>query len=86
MGKPFAKVVQIAGRCRPTPRLQRLATVLHGPQFATSINLMVEDSIAVNALAELLDRAMTACTTKDGRLDLREMAMFVIKEMRGAQR
>lgn len=79
------RVAHISGVARPSPRLRRMAAVLHGSRMANAIESMVEDTKAVDALAALLDRAMTTHVTKDGRLDLREVALFVIREMRSHQ-
>ena len=80
------KLSQISGVARPSDGLRRIATVLHGPSFAASIDSMLEDALAVNALAEAIDRALIHGTSKDGRIDLRETAMHLIREMRGSQR
>ena len=79
------KIVNISGVARPSRKLRRMAEVLHGRRMADAIDSMVEDTTAINAMAGLLDRAMTEHTTKDGRLDLREVAMYVIREMRRNQ-
>ena len=80
------KIAPISGVARPTPRMKHLATTLHGPGFASSIDSMLEDATAVNALAGALDRALVAGTAKDGRLDLQEAAMHLIKELRRNQK
>ncbi len=63
-----------------------MATALHGPGFAKSIDSMLEDAVAVNALAGMLDRAFEAGLSKDGRIDLKEAAMSLIKQMREVQK
>ncbi len=74
------------GIARPTEKMKHIATTLHGPKFAASIDSMLEDATAVNALAAALDRAFSAGLSNDGRLDLRESAMCLIKEMRNNQK
>ena len=80
-----ARIGHLSGRAKLTPKFRHQAEVLHGKGFALSIDAMVEDAVAVDALASLLDRAFSAALSKDGRLDLREAAMFVIREMRASQ-
>jgi hypothetical protein len=47
---------------------------------------MIEDATAVNALAALLDRAFNHALSPTGSLDLKEAAIFMIREMRRSQR
>lgn len=70
----------------PTRRLRALAFAKHGPGMAANIHTMVQDAEAVAGLAKILDMAMTDCVTKDGRLDLKDVAAYVIKHMRENQR
>ncbi len=81
-----AKIAPISGVAYPTPRMRSLATALHGPAFAASIGSMLEDAVAVNALAEALDRAIEAGLSSDGRIDLKAAAVCLIKEMRESQK
>jgi hypothetical protein len=80
------KVVQISGVARPTRRMTALATALHGPRMAASIDSMLEDAVAVDALAGAIDRALIAGTSRDGRIDLKETAIHLIREMRRSQK
>ena len=80
------KLSQLSAVIRPTRRMRHLATTLHGPGFAGSIDSMLEDAVAVNALAEAIDRALIVGTSKDGRIDLKETAMALIREMRRSQK
>ena len=84
MSKP--KIVNISGVAHPTRRMRSLSLSLHGPQFAASVDSMLEDAVAVNALADAIDRSLIAGTSKDGRIDLRETAIALIKEMRRSQK
>ncbi len=80
------KVVPISGVGRPTPLLIRMAMAAHGANFAHSIDSMLDDAVMVNALAGMIDRALVAGTAKDGRLDLKETAIALIREMRRHQK
>jgi hypothetical protein len=80
------KVVNISGVARPSRRMLNMALALHGPKFAQSIDAMVDDAKTVDALAGALDRALLAGTSKDGRVDMREAALALIKELRRHQK
>jgi hypothetical protein len=80
------KTVQIAGHGRPSLLMRRIAHARHGKNFALSIDSMIEDATAVNALAALLDRAFNHALSPTGSLDLKEAAIFMIREMRRSQR
>ncbi len=80
------KLSHISGIAYPTKRLRTLAIALHGIDFANSIGSMVDDAVAVNALAEALDRAFEAGLSKDGRIDLKVAAVHLIGELRRSQK
>ena len=80
------RVSQLSGVARPTRRMRHLAMTLHGPKMAASIDAMLEDAVAVNALAGAIDRALIAGTSKDGRIDLQETALCLMRELRRNQR
>ena len=77
---------KLSATCYPTARMRALAFCKHGPKMAANIHTMVEDATAVAALAKILDQAMTECTSKDGRLDLKDVAARVIIVMRENQK
>ncbi len=81
-----AKLAQISGVAHLTPKFRHMAETLHGPGFVNDIFAMAEDAVAVDALAGLLDRAFSHALSTDGRLDLREAAMFVLKAMKEHQK
>jgi len=81
-----SRIGQLSGVARPTPMMRHLALTLHGPKMAESIDSMLEDAVAVNALATAMDRAMVAGTNASGNVDMREAAMHLIKEMRRSQK
>lgn len=82
------KLAPISGVCRPSRRMMNIATVMHGSSFALRVDTMLEDATVVEKMAAMLDRAFDAGLAKDGtgRLDLRESAIFLIREMRRNQK
>ena len=80
------KLAQISGVAHLTPKFRHMAETLHGRGFARTIFEMAEDAVAVDALAGALDRAFNAGLSADGRLDLREAAMHLIREMKANQK
>jgi hypothetical protein len=77
---------RLSGVAHPTPALLRKLGRMYGPAPVPDLPRVLDDLVAVDALAGLLDRAMAAHTTKDGRLDLRDVAAFVLKEIKENQR
>lgn len=86
MGMSDTKTVQISGRGRPSRLMRRIAEARHGKEFSLSIDSMVEDAKAVDGLAQLLDRAFNHALSPTGSLDLKEAAIFMIREMRRSQK
>jgi hypothetical protein len=80
------KIVQISGVAYPTRRMRGLATALHGPKFALSIDSMLEEAGAVNALAEAMEKSLEAALSKDGRVDMKNAAIHLIRLMRNNQK
>lgn len=80
------KVVHVSGVARPTKRMRRLASMMHGDRFATSLDSMMVDAIAIDALAGMLDRAFEAGLTKDGRIDLKVAAATLLGEIKANQK
>lgn len=76
----------LTGVAHLTPKFRHMAETLHGPGFVRDVFEMAEDAVAVDALAQALDRAFTHALSADGRLDLREAAMHLIKEMKASQK
>ena len=69
----------LAGVARPTARMAALL----GKREVTLADVlsMVEREDAIHRLARILDRGLESGITTDGRLDLREVAAFVLKEV-----
>lgn len=76
----------LRGIARPTRRLKAQLEVLHGKHFVERMDRVVEDVITIDALAKVLDQAMEKSVTKDGRMDLRDVAAYVLAEMKRMQR
>jgi hypothetical protein len=79
------KLALISGVAHLTPKYRHMAETLHGPGFQRTVEQMCNDAVFVDGLARLLDRAFEHAHAADGRIDLREAAMFMIKEMRENQ-
>lgn len=77
-----AKVMQVHGRARPVGKMLKVAMLLHGPDMAVRLDKVMEDEVAVNALACLLTEQIEKHTTKDGRVDMRDVAAGVLLHMR----
>lgn len=80
-------VGNLRGVGRPSAALRRMIAGLHGgtvPQV--TLDEVIDDAVAVDTLAKLLDQAMTESTTADGRLDLREVAVKILRTMKDNQR
>lgn len=75
-------VVNISGIAQPTDKVRRAAEILHGPRVAARMDQVMDDEIAVRALAGILTRAMETQQSKDGRIDMRDVAAYVLAEMR----
>lgn len=71
---------------RPAPALEQSLRHLYGERKVIAMTRAMDDMVSVDALAKLLDRAMGMATSKDGRLDLRDMAAFMLREIREANR
>lgn len=85
MGMSDPKIVHVTGVARPSRRMRRMATAMHGKGFAMSIDSSIYDAKIVNAVAGALERALIAGTNTDGKLDMREAAIHLIQEMRRNQ-
>lgn len=80
------KIGQLSGVARPTIRMRQLATTLHGDKFASSVDSMLQDAVAVDALAGAIDRALIEGTSKDGRIDLKVTAAALMRELKNNQK
>lgn len=82
---PNSQLAQISGVAHLTPKYRHMAETLHGAGFKRTVEQMANDAVLVDGMARLLDRAFEHAHAADGRIDLREAAMFMIKEMRENQ-
>ena len=76
----------LAGNGVLTDKVRRAAEIIHGVGSPSRVDQIMEDEVAVNALAGLLTRAIESCQAKDGRLDMRDVAAYVLREMKRNQR
>lgn len=76
----------LRGIARPTRKLKARLEMLHGKNFVERMDRIVEDTTAIDALACLLTEAMEKNMTKDGRVDMKDVAAHVLAEMKRNQR
>ena len=75
-----SRVVQVHCIARPSEALRSRLTYM--PQGTPkTIGGMLDSLTKVDALAELLSRAITTLKTSDGRLDSRDVGAFIIHNM-----
>ncbi|HYV99695.1 MAG TPA: hypothetical protein VE967_19705 [Gemmatimonadaceae bacterium] len=72
----------LSGVARPTPGLRQRMRLLYGKSAVERLDQIVEDTTAIDALSRLLTEAMEKCQTKDGRVDMKDVAAFVLGEMK----
>jgi len=72
----------LRGIARPTRKLQHQLEIIHGRGFVSRMDRVVEDVGAIDALSRLLTLAIEKNTTKDGRVDMKDVAAFVLAEMK----
>ena len=82
MSDQAAKVVQISGYALPGPGMRARLTSLGLAPNAQAIGAVMEDIVTVDALARVLTEAIDASVTKDGRLDTKDVAAFVLRRMK----
>lgn len=76
----------LRGIARPTRKLKAQLEMLHGRRFVERMDRVVEDATAIDALARVLTEAMERNLSKDGRVDMRDVAAHVLAEMKRHQR
>jgi hypothetical protein len=76
----------ISGIAHLTPKYRHMAETLHGEGFKRTVEQMANDAVLVDGLARLLDMAFNHALASDGRIDLREAAMFMINELQSNQK
>lgn len=81
-----ALIGNLAGVARPTRKMRRQMSLMHGHATVERLDRIVEDVTAIDALARLLTEAMEKCQTKDGRVDMKDVAAHVLGEMKRHQR
>jgi len=75
-------VGSLSGIARPTKKMRRLLGLARDGVNPRLLDSVVEDSVAIDAFARLLTEAMSKCQTKDGRVDMKDVAAFVLGQMR----
>lgn len=56
------------------------------PRKAIDIGKALDDLVSVDALAALLDEGIGKTVTKDGRLDMKDLAAFILRRMKENQK
>lgn len=79
-------IVQLSGHARPSAALRRSLGIMYGPGAQKKLEEALDAETAVDALARLMTEAMEKNQTKDGRIDMRDVAAHVLKEMKRNQR
>lgn len=79
-------VEQISGLAKPSESLLRRMRQLYGEGSTLSIEAVLDDVTAVEALAQLIEQGFETCVTKDGRLDTKDLAAFLLREIRRNQK
>jgi len=82
----MARNGEIAAVLYPMPAIRRAATALYGKGATLALEEIIEDTIAIDALAGALDKHIQSSVTSDGRLDLREVAAKLIRDMKDNQK
>lgn len=72
----------IRGVARPTRKLRAQLETLYGKKCVERMDQIVEDVTAIDAFARLLTEAMEKKMTKDGRVDMKDVAAYVLAEMK----
>jgi len=73
--------IQISGVAFPSTTVRARFGLRTGvPLSAKTLQTIMAEETAVDALSRLLTEAMQKCQTKDGRVDMRDVAHFVLKE------
>jgi hypothetical protein len=76
------KIAPLRGIARPSRRLTGQIGRLYGPKAVERFDQIMDDVVAVDALARLLTEAIERNTTKDGRIDMKDVASHVLGEMK----
>jgi hypothetical protein len=73
---------------RPGGGLSRAMGILHGQNGPAHLPLsrILEDTDAVEGLARVLTQGIESVMTKDGRLDTKDLAAYVLAELQRNQR
>jgi len=76
---------KLSGVAHPTRKMRALLKLARDDVNPRLLDGVVEDSVAIDSFARLLTEAMEKCQTKDGRVDMKDVAAFVLGEMRKHQ-
>jgi hypothetical protein len=70
----------------PSTALRSKIGALYGPRANVGVDQILADYVGVEALAKLLTEGIDSVTAKDGRLDTKDLAAFVMARMKDFQK
>lgn len=76
------RVGNLSGIARPTRKMRRQMAAMYGERAVVRFDKVLDDEVAIDAFSRLLTEAMEKCQTKDGRVDMRDVAVHVLREMK----
>lgn len=82
------RIGELRGVARPSPALRRRLGIINAVgahALPHSVEGIINNSIAVDALARLLTEAIEKNQRTDGRVDMKDVAAHVLAEMRASQ-
>lgn len=76
----------LRGRARSSDAILRQNKLLYGNKSSIELEKAMDDFAGVEGLALVLTEGIQACTTKDGRLDTKDLAAYLWTVMRANQK
>lgn len=76
----------LKGHALPGGALARQIGILYGEKKVVEVSKMMDDYVGVDALALLITEGINTVTTKDGRLDSKDLAAFIWAKMKANQK
>lgn len=80
------KVSLISGHAHLVPHIRKSMGVLYGKRKVSDVDKMIDDLVGVDALAQLMTEAIETTQAKDGRVDMRDAAAYVLARMKESPR
>lgn len=84
---PLVLAGNLSGVAHPSAHLRRMVGQLYeGRSPPTLVDRIADDALAIEKFAGLLTESIEKCVTQDGRVDMRDVAAYVLRVMRDNQR